>query len=216
MASLSEIIPDIRAQIPEIPSFVAQRQILRSAREFCEETRAWRYSFNLSTTADESLYDVISEALLTNVELVDVISIKNTDGGEPLQPKTFSWLDTNLSDWRSETATDASYYVLDSNNTIRLVHTPDATVADKYYVRMALKPLLTSDAISDVIENKYDEYIIHGALSRLYFLPRKPWTDFNLATYHRQKFEASFTLAQTEAADEFQTGVIRKVKYGGL
>jgi hypothetical protein len=216
MAALSELYPDIRAHVPEIPSFVAQREVLRAAREFCEETRSWRYSFNLDTIASIATYDVISSANLTNVELVDIVSIKNASGGEPLKPKTFSWLDTNLSNWRGETATDANYYVLDSNNTIRLIYTPDATTADKYYVRMAVKPLLTSDSISDVIENKYDEFVIHGALARLYFMPRKPWSDTRLGAYHREQFELSWPGARADAANEFQTGVIRKVRYGGL
>jgi hypothetical protein len=216
MAAISDIIPDIRVHIPEVPSFVAQREILRSAREFCEKTRAWRYTFDLPTTADEPLYDLVSEANLTNVELVDVVSIKNSDGGEPLKPKTFAWLDTNLSDWRDETATDAQYYVLNSNNVIRLVYTPDATTTAKYHVRMSLKPLLTSDSVDDVVENKYDEFIIHGALSRLYFIPRKPWSDVRLGAYHREQFELSWPGARADAANEFQTGVIRKVRYGGI
>jgi hypothetical protein len=216
MASISEMIPDIRVHIPEIPTFAAEREILRSAREFCEETRAWRYSFSLDTIENTATYDFISAAGLTNVELVDVISIKSASGGEPLKPKTFSWFDTNLSDWRSVTATEAQWYVLDSNNTIRLVYTPDATVTDKYYVRMSVKPLLTSKSISDVIENKYDEDVIHGALSRLYFMPRKPWSDIKLGAYHREQFELSWPGARADAANEFQLGVIRKVKYGGL
>jgi hypothetical protein len=216
MANISEIIPDIRVHIPEIPSFVATRELLRAAREFCEETRAWRYSFNLSTIANTATYDLISSAGLTNVELVDVVSIKNTDGGEPVKGKTYYWLDANLSDWRSETAEEATWYVLDSNNTIRLVHTPASTTANKYHVRMAVKPLLTSTAISDLIENKYDEYLIHGALSRLYLIPRKPWSDARLGAYHRDRFELSWPGARADAANEFQTGVARKVQYGGL
>jgi hypothetical protein len=207
---------DVRANIPEIPAFVATRQLLRAIREFCEETRAWRYSFDLDVTASESLYDLMSEAGLTNTELVDVVTVKNTDGSTPVIPKTFKWLDDNLSDWRSTTAENAHWYVLDSNNVIRLVYTPASTTSAKYHVRMALKPLLSSQAVSDVLENKYDEAFIHGALARLYFLPRKPWTDVNLGQYHRLKFENYWASAKAEAADEFQTGVARKVRYGGL
>jgi hypothetical protein len=216
VAAIADVIPDIRVHIPEIPSFVAQREILRSAREFCEKTRTWRQSFDLSTLADVATYDLISQAGLTNVELVDVVSIKNTEGGEPLKAKTFAWLDRELSDWRSETAEHASWFVLESNNTLRLVYTPASATTDKYHVRMAVKPLLTSDALSDVIENKYDEFIIHGALSRLYFIPRKPWSDARLGAYHREQFELSWPGARADAANEFQTGVIRKIRYGGL
>ena len=170
----------------------------------------------LVTATEHARAQIVRALPQDNVELVDIVTIKNASGGEPLKPKTFSWLDTNLSNWRGETATDANYYVLDSNNTIRLIYTPDATTADKYYVRMAVKPLLTSDSISDVIENKYDEFVIHGALARLYFMPRKPWSDTRLGAYHREQFELSWPGARADAANEFQTGVIRKVRYGGL
>jgi hypothetical protein len=147
---------------------------------------------------------------------VDVISLKNTDGGTPVKPRTQAWLDKNLSDWRNEENDLASYYMLDSNNTLRLTPTPASTVAAQYYARVAVKPLLTATTVDDVVLNKYDELLIHGALGRLYALPRKPWTDLQLASYHTAQFTLGIPAARTEAAEEFQTGIPRKVKYGGL
>ena len=145
-----------------------------------------------------------------------MVSIKNSEGGAPLVPRTFAWFDQNLSDWRTETATDATYYVLESNNTLRLVYTPDTSTADKYYARVAIKPTKAATVLDDLMANKYDEVLVHGTLSRLLTLPRKPWTDASLGEYHRGLFEREFAAARTAAAEEHQTGQPRKVKYGGL
>lgn len=215
MAALTVLVPDVLAEIPGIPSFVAQRQLLRATRMFAEQTRAWRVNFQLSTVADTATYD-LSSSLPTTTELVDVISIKNTGGGEPVHPKTYIWLDQNTSDWRSETDIAAKWYVLDGNNTIRFIPTPSSTTANLYDVRVSVKPLLTATVIDDVLVNKFSEEIIHGALALLYVIPNKPWTNNGLATYHQLLFSASYASARAEAADEFQTGVGRTVKYGGI
>jgi hypothetical protein len=142
--------------------------------------------------------------------------MKNSSGGAPVVPRTFSWLDENLSDWRSQTSDLANYYVLDGNNTIRLVPTPTTTTANLYSVRVAVKPTLAAITLDDVLVNKYRESLISGALGLLFMLPRKPWTDTRMAGFHTASFEGAMPPARAEAADEFQTGVPRKVKYGGL
>jgi len=215
MAAISDLIPDVRVEIPAIPSFVAARQLLRATREFTEMTRTWRVNISVSTTTTVATVD-LTPLLPTATELVDIISIKNTAGGAPLEPRTFIWLDKNTSDWRSDTDLNAKWYVLDSNNTIRLVPTPSTTVAAQYDVRVAVKPLLTATEIGDVVANKYDELLVHGALAKLYLIPSKPWTDAKLSTYHQALFLAGFSGARTEAAEEYQTGIPRNVKYGGL
>ncbi len=216
MADISELIPDVLAAVPDVPNFVAARQFIRATREFSEETRAWRVNFQLDITASTATYDLSANLGTTN-ELVDIVSIKHIQGGEPIKPRTFSWLDENHSDWRGETAETAKWFVLESNNTIRLVFTPASTLVNAYYVRVAVKPLVaTATTIQDIIANKYDEVLVNGTLSRLYFLPRKPWTDINLGNYYRNLFEIGIAEARGKATDEHQRGVQRTVKYGGL
>ncbi len=84
-------------------------------------------------------------------------------------------------------------------------------------MRAAIKPILaTATNVDDIILSRYDEALTSGALARLYLTPRKPWTDFNLGQYHRAQFQAAWPAARRDAADEHQTGVPRKVKYGGI
>jgi hypothetical protein len=217
MAALSDLAADIIADIPEIPIFIANRQILRAARELCEESRCWRYDVTLNTVADQATYNLAS--LFTpevNVQLVDVISMKPTDGSTPVKPITKGWLDINWADWRDDTALTATYYTLESNNTIRLIPTPSQTVSGAYTIRIAVKPRLSATTIDDVVYNKFYELLVSGAKANLFMVPRKPWTDLQMAQYHRATFLGGFPAAVAEAQDDFQTGVARKVKYGGL
>jgi hypothetical protein len=217
VAAFSVLTPDIRVEIPEIPAFVAERQLLRALREFAEETRAWRVNIQVGVIASTATVDITS-LLPTGSEVVDIISMKDSvTGGRPVSPTTFVRLDKEHPLWRDEEALNAQGYVLDGNNTLRFVFTPSTTVANKYNVRVALKPILaTALTIDDVIANKYDELLVHGALARLYIIPRKPWTDANLALFHKNIFDAGKQSARTQAAEEFQTGIARKVSYGGL
>lgn len=215
MAAVSALVPDIRASIPDIPSFVAERQILRAARVFCEETRSWRINFQISVVGSVTTVSLVA-SLPSGTELVDVISIKNVNGGAPVSPVTYAWLDKNATNWRSESDLNAKYYVLNSNNVLRLVPKPSTTTAFLYDARVAVKPLRTATTLNDVLMNKYDEVLIDGALAYLYLMPRKPWTDGALAAVHSARFQASFAGARAAAADEFQVGVARKVRYGGL
>lgn len=215
MAALISLVEDVRASIPDIPSFVAERQLLRAARAFCQETRAWRVNIELSVTTTIATINLTS-LLPANTELIDIISMKNTGGGDPPAKTTYAWLDKNTSDWRSETDLNARYYLLDGNSTVRLVPTPSVTTAYLYDLRVSVKPLLTATALNDLLVNRFREELIHGAMGHLYLIPRKPWTDLNLATYHQAQFMSSWPAARAAAADEFQTGVLRTVKYGGL
>jgi hypothetical protein len=215
MADISDMVPDVRAEIPEIPGFVAERQLLRSIREFCAATQAWRVNVQISTTADVETIDI--EALLpTATELIDVISMKNVAGGQPVLPKTHAWLDENTTDWHTDTDLNAKYYIQQDLNELRLSPIPSVTTAFQYDVRLSVKPTLAATEASDILVSRYNEIFIHGALAKLYLLPRKPWSDTNLSAYHMSQFTGSFFRATAEAADEFQKGVARTVKYGGI
>lgn len=208
-------VRDIISDIPEIPAFIAARQYLRAMRELCEEARCWRLDGTITVGAGSELED-LSDFFPDHTELVDVISIKPSDGGKTVKPKTQAWLDANWADWRTQEALVATYYVLKENNTIQLVPTPSTTVVGAYYARVAIKPTVAAVEVDDLIINKYSEALISGAKAHLFMTPRKPWTDLQMAQYHRAAFLAAIPDARADAADEFQTGVARKVKYGGL
>jgi hypothetical protein len=213
MATVSTLVQDIISDIPETPSFAAERQYLRAMRQLCEEARVWRVDIQITSLVGVPTLSLVSY-LPANTELVDIISFKPTDGSTSVKPKTQAWLDMNETDWRDQTGDPATWYVLDSNNVIRFVPEPGANTT--YYLRVAIKPKLSATTVSDLVVNKYSELLISGAKAFLFMTPRKPWTDLQMAQYHQAAFLAGIPDARSDAADEFQTGVARKVKYGGL
>jgi hypothetical protein len=215
MTAITDLVPRVRAVVPMLPSFVAQQYILQASRDFFEFTRAWRTSFNLDETASTATYD-ISADLPTGTELVDVISIKPQAGGARLTPTTFVWLDEEITDWRNTEANDANWYVIDSNNTLRLIYTPSTTTTDKYYVRVAVKPTFSATTIDDLMNNKYDQALIDGAVGLLSAIPNKPWSSGEMAAFHLSKFEAAKIEGESQANDENQKGARRKMRYGGI
>ena len=72
MATLTELVEDVRSDIPDIPGFVAERQLLRAARSFCQETRAWRVNIELSVTTTIATID-LGSLLPAGTELIDII-----------------------------------------------------------------------------------------------------------------------------------------------
>jgi hypothetical protein len=212
--NVSTLVQDIISDIPEIPGFVAARQYLRAVRELCE-AKVWRIDLLVTAIANTPTYD-LTALFPTETVLVDLISMKPYDGSTPVKPKTQAWLDTNWADWRDDTALLAKYYVQEDANTMRLVPTPAELVVDAYTVRAAVKPTMDATFIDTLLANRYSELLISGAKAHLFLTPRKPWTDLTLGQYHRANFVAGIPEAESEAADEFQTGVARKVKYGGL
>ena len=215
MGALTELVKDVQVVAPEVPKFVVERQLLRASRDFLEFSRAWRVDIQVGVTDSTATTD-ITNLLPTNTELVDVISMKNSSGGQPVTATTTANLENNTSYRRNQEALDANWFLLEDNNILRFVYTPSTTVANKYYTRVAVKPTLSAAAVDDRVLNKYDETLVDGALGRLLAMPRKPWTDFALAEFYYVQFESEKQAARTEAAEEFQTGVPRKVKYGGL
>lgn len=213
MAAIQTLVLDILADIPEAPSFAAERQYLRALRKLCQEARVWRVDGTLTTTADDPELD--ATPILPNLtELVDVISLKPTTGGQDLDAKTKKWLDNNATNWRNESADIGKWFVRESNDVVRIVPTPSA--ATSYYASVAVKPVYGQTEIDDLVSNHFSELVVHGAKGFLFMMPRKPWTDLNLAQFHMAEFEVGIPEARRLAADEFQTGVPRKVKYGGI
>ena len=215
LVTVSTLVQDVLSDIPEVPAFVAARQYVRAARELCEEGRVWREDISVDVEVGSPAINLVT-LFPASTELVDIISVKPADGSTPVTPKTQAWLDINWTDWRDQTALKATHYTQENSDSLRFVPAPAEDVTDAYTVRVALKPAADAESIDDLVSNKYSELLISGAKAHLFMTPRKPWTDLQLAQYHRANFLSGLPKARSEATDEFQTGIARKVKYGGL
>lgn len=83
-----------------------------------------------------------------------------------------------------------------SPGVIDLYPTPDK--AYTINMRVALKPTRSAVQVDDQIFEDWIDYIVHGALERLYMMPGG-WANPGLAKYHSDQYEIGVNLAITEA-----------------
>lgn len=96
----------------------------------------------------------------------------------------FPWIGTN---WRTDIGLPTSFYLQD-DGTVGLALPSDTT--GNLRINAALKPTRASTSFPTWIYERYVETIAHGAKGRIMKIPKKPYTDMNMAAYHDKEFAA--------------------------
>jgi hypothetical protein len=106
----------------------------------------------------------------------------------------FGWVGVN---WRTDVNVPTRWYMPD-DNTVGLLLAPSA--GGSLRINAALKPTRTSTTFPSWIYEKYLEVIASGAKARLMSIPKKPYTDLDLARYHRRIFDDGIANAKSTVA----------------
>ena len=212
MATIDSLIPRVTVHVYNAPKNFVRQSMIETTREFCRETGYWREDLTAEdTVADQHTYALTLPSDSEVVSFEDVYySTKRR-----LEVKTGAQLNNINEQWRTQTG-EPYYYMRIDNASIRLVYTPTEAETGAIQTRAILQPALSTTTIDDKILTDYDEAIIHGTLYRILRTPGKVWTDLQLATFYEQLFRAKLDEAKSRGTDERSSGVIRKVKYGGL
>lgn len=211
MATVISLIPDVAVEINEAPNAAIKKALVDATREFCRETMFWHESLAATdTVVDQADYTL---TLPADSEIVDLVSIKYNEN-ETLTPKTDAQLERMSDDWRTDTG-DPYYYQRLGNATIKVIPIPQTVITDAIVVKAALQPAKTATTIDDKIIDDYGEYIIYGALGRLFRMSNKPWTDLNLSASYTAMFRSKFGEAKSRGTNERSRKTTRRVRYGG-
>lgn len=190
MAALSLIEPQVAVSVPGCPSPVIAVAILRTAVDFCNRSKAYRYTpdTDISIVANAAIYDV---DLPMRTEIAWLLAAELD--GSPLAIRSVGAI---LQAWTTETGvtTDAVRY---SATEVALRKVPDA--AGSLRVTVALRPALTASEWPDEMHSLYQEVIAAGALARLFAQPNTNWFDMNMAAYSRSIYESGVTDAEYRA-----------------
>ena len=206
---LSDLIPDVQLEASTIPDPLAMRELVRAARELLTFSLAWQVDAIVNLTG-ASQYFVYFPA-----ELAEPVSASYapTAGGASsrLLPTTVARLSAMNPSWRTLTGTPIEYYFNDLNT---VVFTPNPT-SGVVTLRVALRPTLDDPTIDDRVGAEFQEHIVHGALYRLLRMPKRSWSNADMAAFYKDLFETDKGQARDRAVDNFSK-VPRQVRYGGL
>jgi hypothetical protein len=116
---------------------------------------------------------------------------------------SFGWVGVN---WRTDVRLPSRWYTTD-DGTFNIVLAPNA--AGNVRILAALKPSRTSTNFPEWIFERYIETIADGALWRLMIVPKKPYSDKDLAAFHKGKFDGLVGEARARTARGTTRGPLR-------
>jgi hypothetical protein len=184
MTDLDTFLPDIMQYAPGCAVPTAHFWLRKAAIAFCERVRVWRYDDEIPLSADGC--DEVIAPYGAVVHQIESCSFN----GQPLSPKSPSWLDDNLNGWRDGNMTGMPRYVTQlTPNTLHVVPRQQGTLR----VNLWLKPAEDADELPDFMASQYRETIAHGALARILMLPNQ--------SFSNAEFGAAFGAAFSQKLD---------------
>jgi hypothetical protein len=209
MASIDTLLDFVMPRTPHLTVELARLELRQAAILFCRRSKADRRTLtDFNTVAGTAFYTLTPPSNAAMVEVMSVSLDGEDPGLEPLRsgqiPRDAAVL-TDTPKWFSATQ---------NGTQLQLIYAPDDVYAVQ--VQVAVEPSLSSTTIEDAIASRYGMEIAHGALERLFLIPKKPWTDPSTAAYHKTLFDQAIQNAKDEAEQGFTAAATRTRPTFGL
>lgn len=199
MKPLEELFPRIMPRAKNCPEPVAASGIRIAAIEFCERTRLWRSSDTFSITeTDCNIMAVPYGAVLYEIESARF-------NGLPLEPVSLSWLEDEIYEWRTKTATVGNWITQTEPDTLRVIPACSGQVD----LSLILKPSNEADALPDFMVNAHARALADGALAEILTIPGQPFYNPDLAMFHSNRFRAELDRLFTSTIKGQQRAPVR-------
>lgn len=185
------VLPDL----PSVPQALALYHIQHAAAEFFDRSQLWYY--------DHPLIDVVaaepSYPFAPPDANSEVCGIRQAwYGGIKMWPRAPVSLNEMYRDWQTQTGTPY-YYSRVSRLAIRIVPIPIVDLADGLKVWVNLKPTKTAPGIDSEYMDEWKDVIAAGAKTRIARIPKKPYTNPDMAAVWFQEFKDGYNLALQQA-----------------
>lgn len=204
MATLQALVEPLLPLAPMAPEAAFIYHYRRAAQDFFTRTQAWREEVEFEAAAGADQAFAPSSGLAIDVA-------QCWYGDQQLKRMTDMQY---RRDYGTTDPTDPVGYTVDGTNTLRLL--PGAPEAgETIRVLAVIKPSDAATSIADSVALRYGWVIEYGALSRLYRVPQKPWTDYKLAQANMDLYEHEVDRHWALGPDG-GVGTPRRVRYGGI
>lgn len=191
MTAYANMLNNVAIAAPMCPQPLMLNAMQRAAQDFFTRSRAWHVQLD-DLYVTPKLRDIDVEHP-TGARIVSMLNAEF--GGNPLTVKTSRQLDDLVPEWKSTAVGDPKYITQLSTELIRLAPHPETK--GRLSIEAALAPTLTATSIPDELAAEYQTALEHGTSAILLAVPKKDWTDGNLAMYHSAQFEKAITDAFT-------------------
>lgn len=174
MTPWNQFFPDVMVHVSGCPNPVAQQALLRAARDFCTQTRAWVETLDqILIVQGTAEYDLPLDSGAELVRLEDWADVSGTRVKLTSQNRALFHCESAV-----YTVTGRSVVV-----------SPEPQGAGTLTLRAALMPSNSAAGVPDDIFGQYVELIALGAVSRLQKQPGKPYTDPGAAMSNQDEYQ---------------------------
>lgn len=200
---LNEVMPDV----PGCAKDVAVNAIRNAAIEFCKKSLVWVETLDpVNITATVDVYDLDGMPNGSVIERINNLFYL----GEKLTPSNVDEVNTKR---QLAVGGAVQFYAQSSPTQVILYGIPDVSTTGALVMDVALTPSRSSVGIDSAITDRYLDGIVSGAKSRLMLMPKKPWSDLALASYHKGEFGSAVDTAMIDVARGFGRAPIRTRTY---
>lgn len=170
MATLLSQVEYMREYARNCPDFVMTKWLLRSAIEFCHQTRYYRETIIVPTVAETEFYDLEASnpnAEVFGIQAAEFKGVPLTQGAPEEQPQVDGI---------------PRYFWYLPTQEIALTPTTREDADDDLAVNVLLKPIENATELDDELLREFGEAIRAGALRRILTMPKTAWRDDNEAS----------------------------------
>lgn len=185
------LYPEIRSDVPDASVPTLDRAIRFAARMLCVDGRVLTRELDAETPVEN-----IDEYELTIPEHLRILELTKVmyKGVEIRSPSQYTW---------------------ERNGILKLVNKPGQTTPLGLRVWARLAPSRTAKYLEDNFLDDHYEILREGALSQIYAMPGKPWSDDATAQKYDVLFSRKVAEARSRAAGE-TASKDSLIAYGGL
>ena len=192
-----------------------ERALARVAKDFFEETDAWRLNFDqMPLMKGVYSYPLPLDFHGDRVLLNRVLEV--TLGAGKLSASSEAQLSSRFGTWRTSEGPPAFFYA-DRSEVLNIAPPParDSGEGEYLSVLATVKPTLKTRCMPEDLYCEYEDVFIEGVLGMLMRSVGKNWSDPGNAAAHLAGYEEGRARAKVHANHD-DTSKVRVVHYGGL
>lgn len=179
---------------------MAKQAVIETAIEFCQRTNAVWQSANISTVANQAVYDIDVPAQMQTNKILELYYSTTR-----LRAYDATSMDDVLA-WRGEvddqeptTGDPLAFFAVEGESTFSVYPVPETATTDILTCKASFVPLRSASQLDDLLYNRYLSTIRSGAIAFLTAMPGQPFTSLSMHEMHRQQFERGVSRALAES-----------------
>jgi hypothetical protein len=184
----------VAQQVQGCPDTLIQSHLTRVLNDFYTRSTAWRdtvgpYALNQNMPLIE--LNPVGQNERLQFVLGAYLMPTQVDAPQPLPPATRMFVGGSPG--------PPSCYYMRRYDELLLYPAPDQTYGNILYVYAVLVPTTLSAQLPNMSYTHHSDGLIAGVLSRLYKIPKRPWSDKELAVDYDKQFRREIALARDQA-----------------